>query len=54
MALSSYVAGGWALAGHGHPRYIGGIDLRIRPTSDKLDRLLAALDDPCCVSLGPG
>ena len=37
------VVGGYALAAHGHPRYTGDIDFWVRPATDNLDRLLAAL-----------
>ncbi len=37
------VVGGYALAAHGHPRYTGDIDFRVRPTPENMARLLSAL-----------
>ncbi len=37
------VVGGYAPAAHGHPRYTGDIDFWVRPATDNLKRLLAAL-----------
>ncbi len=39
------VAGGFAVAYHGHPRYTGDIDILIRATPDNAARLIAALQD---------
>jgi hypothetical protein len=39
------VAGSYALAFHGAPRYTGDIDLYVRPTPDNADRILRALSD---------
>ena len=36
------IVGGYALAAYGHPRYTGALDIWIRPTSDDVDRVLAA------------
>ncbi|HRP28065.1 MAG TPA: hypothetical protein PLG77_06500 [Burkholderiaceae bacterium] len=46
------VVGGYALAAHGHPRYTGDIDFRVRPDADNLERLLAALQQFGFGSLG--
>ena len=46
------VVGGYALAAHGHPRYTGGIDFWVRPAAGNLARLLEALQDFGCGSLG--
>ena len=48
------VVGGYALAAHGHPRYTGDIDFRLRPTPANLTLLLAALQDFGFGSLGLG
>ena len=37
------IVGGYALAAHGHPRYTGDLDIRIRATPANVDRLLQAL-----------
>ena len=39
------VAGSYALAFHGAPRYTGDIDLYVRPSPDNADRILRALAD---------
>jgi hypothetical protein len=39
------IAGSYALAFHGAPRYTGDIDLYVRPTPDNADRILRALAD---------
>ncbi len=33
MGVEYLVVGGYALVAHGHPRYTGNIELRIRPTA---------------------
>lgn len=39
------VVGGYALATHGHPRYTGDIDFRVRPAAENIARLLSVLSD---------
>ena len=38
------VVGAHALAAHGRPRYTGDLDIWVRPQSDNIERLIAALD----------
>ena len=38
------IVGAHALAAHGRPRYTGDIDIWVRPRSENIDRLIAALD----------
>jgi hypothetical protein len=39
------IVGGYALAFHGAPRFTGDLDIFIRPTTENVSRLLAALND---------
>lgn len=39
------IAGGYALAFHGAPRFTGDLDLLLRPSRENSERVLAALDD---------
>ncbi|MGB1799849.1 MAG: nucleotidyl transferase AbiEii/AbiGii toxin family protein [Gammaproteobacteria bacterium] len=43
--INYLVAGGYALAYHGAPRYTGDIDLYVKPDSDNAERIIKALDD---------
>jgi hypothetical protein len=46
------VAGGYALAAHGVPRYTKDLDLWVEPTPDNARKLVAVLDDFGFASLG--
>jgi hypothetical protein len=39
------IVGGYALAFHGAPRFTGDLDIFVRPSSDNVTKLLAALRD---------
>ncbi len=39
------IAGGYALAFHGAPRYTGDIDICVRPTGENASRIIAALTE---------